>query len=104
MKRLYNVVRQQNLNTLATLLDTRNGSSEKKHKIISKCIRQRTIMQGMVAREKKQRKAKTTMGERHHRYIWYDSSSKQSGGGQASILQRHLGSDQKKNPALVEQV
>ena len=33
------------------------------------------------------------MGERHHRYVWYDDSSKQSGGGQASISQRHLGSD-----------
>ena len=33
-------------------------------------------------------KAKTKMGERHHRYVWYDGSSKQSGDGQ-----RHLGSD-----------
>ena len=33
------------------------------------------------------------MGERHHWYVWYDGSSKQSGGGQASISQRHLGSD-----------
>ena len=33
------------------------------------------------------------MGERHHRYVWYDGSSKQSDGGQASISQRHLGSD-----------
>ena len=33
------------------------------------------------------------MGERHDRYVWYDGSSKQSGGGQASISQRHLGSD-----------
>ena len=33
------------------------------------------------------------MGERHHRYVWYDGSSKQSGGGQASISQGHLGSD-----------
>ena len=33
------------------------------------------------------------MGERHHRYVWYDGSSKQSGGGQASISQRHLGGD-----------
>ena len=45
------------------------------------------------SREKKQRKAKTEMGERHHRYVWYDGSRKQSGGGQASILQRHLGSN-----------
>ena len=44
-------------------------------------------------REKKQRKAKTKMGERHHRYVWYDGSSKLSGGGQASIPPRHLGSD-----------
>ena len=35
----------------------------------------------------------TKMGERHHRYVWYDGSSKQSGGGQASISQRHLGGD-----------
>ena len=37
------------------------------------------------------------MGERHHRNVWHDGSSKQSDGGQASILQRHsqryLGSD-----------
>ena len=33
------------------------------------------------------------MGERHHRYVRYDGSSKQNGGGQASISQRHLGSD-----------
>ena len=33
------------------------------------------------------------MGERHHVYIWYDDSSKQSGGGPASISQTHLGSD-----------
>ena len=33
------------------------------------------------------------MAERHHRYVWYDGSSKQSGGGQASISQRHMGSD-----------
>ena len=38
-------------------------------------------------------KAKTWMGEIHHRYVWYDGSSEQSGGGQASISQRHLGSD-----------
>ena len=45
------------------------------------------------SRKQKQRKAKTRMGERHHRYIWNGGSSKQSGGGQASISQRHLGSD-----------
>ena len=45
------------------------------------------------SREKKQRKAKTKMGERHHRYVWYDGSSKQSGGGQALISQINLGSD-----------
>ena len=45
-------------------------------------------MQDMIAR-----KAKTKMGERHDRCVWYDGSSKQSGGGQASISQRHLGSD-----------
>ena len=35
------------------------------------------------------------MGERHHRHVWYmyNDSSKQSGGGPASISQRHLGSD-----------
>ena len=35
------------------------------------------------------------MGERHHRYVWHDGSSKQSGGGgggQASISQIHMGS------------
>ena len=32
------------------------------------------------SREKKPRKAKTKMGERHHRYVWYDESGKQSGG------------------------
>ena len=26
-------------------------------------------------------------------YVWYDDSGKQSGGGQASVSQRHLGSD-----------
>ena len=57
-------------------------------------------MQGIVAVnhgswEKKQGKARATVGERHHRYVWYDDSSKQSGGGQASIPQIsiHLGSD-----------
>ena len=45
------------------------------------------------SQEKKPRKAKTKMGERHHGYVWNDDSSKQSGGGQASISQRHLGSD-----------
>ena len=40
-----------------------------------------------------QRKAKTKMGEIHHRYVWYDINSKQSGGGQTSVSQRHLGSD-----------
>ena len=45
------------------------------------------------SREKKQRKAKTKMGERHHIYVWYNGSSKLSGGGQASILQIHLGSE-----------
>ena len=39
------------------------------------------------SREKEQRKAKPTMGEIHHIYIWCDGSSKQSGGGQASISQ-----------------
>ena len=33
------------------------------------------------------------MGERHHRYVWYDGNGKQSGGRQASISQRQLGSD-----------
>ena len=40
-----------------------------------------------------QRKTKTEMGERRHGYVWYDGSSKQSDGGQASISQRHLGRD-----------
>ena len=33
------------------------------------------------------------MGEIHHRYVWYDDSGKQSGRGQASVSQGHLGSD-----------
>ena len=33
------------------------------------------------SREKKPRKAKTKMGERHHIYVLYDGSSKQSGRG-----------------------
>ena len=41
-------------------------------------------------------KANTTMGDTHHRYVWYDGSSKQSGGG-------HLGSDvlRIKNPVCM---
>ena len=39
------------------------------------------------SREKKQRKATTKMGERHHRYVRYDDSGKQSSGGPASISQ-----------------
>ena len=55
---------------------------------------EKTIMQVLNGcRENKPRKAKTKMGEIHHRYVWYDGSGKQSGGGQASISQRHLGSD-----------
>ena len=46
-------------------------------------------MQGMLAGKE----AKTKMGERHHGCVWCDESSKQSGGGLASISQRHLGSD-----------
>ena len=45
------------------------------------------------SREKKSRKAKTKMGVRHHRDVWYDGSSKQSGRGQPAIFQIHLGSD-----------
>ena len=45
------------------------------------------------SREKKQRKTKTKMGERHNRYVWSDGRSKQSGEGQAAIAHRHLGSD-----------
>ena len=48
---------------------------------------EKTIMQGMVAGNRSRGK------QRHHRYVWYDGSSKQSGGGQAPISQRHLGSD-----------
>ena len=55
---------------------------------------EKTIMQGMVAsRETKWRKAKTKMGGRHHRYIQYDGNRKSSGRGEATIWQRHLGSD-----------
>ena len=43
--------------------------------------------------EKAHWKAKTKMGERHRRYIRYDGNSKQSTEGQASMPQRHLGSD-----------
>ena len=43
--------------------------------------------------EKKQRKAKTKMGEVHNIYIWYDDNSNYSGGEQASISERQLGSD-----------
>ena len=43
------------------------------------------------SREKKPRKAKTEMGERHHGYVRYDDSGKQSGRGPETIL--HLGSD-----------
>ena len=45
------------------------------------------------SREKKPRKAKIKMGEIHHKYVRYDDSGKQSGGGPASISQIHLGSD-----------
>ena len=48
-------------------------------------------MQGMVAG--KRSRGKTEMEEIHHGYVWYDGSSKQSGGGQASISQIHLASD-----------
>ena len=33
------------------------------------------------------------MGKRHNRYVRYDDSGKQSGGGPASISLPHLGSD-----------
>ena len=51
-------------------------------------------MQGMVARKltKEIAKDKTKMGDRHHRYVWYDGNSNQSGGRQAPISQRRLGS------------
>ena len=39
------------------------------------------------SREKKPRKAKTEMGERHHGYVRYDDSGKQSGGGPETISQ-----------------
>ena len=39
------------------------------------------------SREKKPRKAETEMGERHHIYVRYDDSGKQSGGGPATISQ-----------------
>ena len=41
----------------------------------------------------KPRKRSDKDKEIYHRYVWYDDSSKQSGGGQASISQRNLGSD-----------
>ena len=47
-------------------------------------------MQGMVAGKRiKQRKAKTNMGEIHHRYGWYDQgrrSGYESGGGDAAYM------------------
>ena len=46
-------------------------------------------MQGVVA-------GKRSRGrpiQRWEKDVWYDGSRKQSGGGQASISQRHLGSD-----------
>ena len=52
-------------------------------------------MQCMVAGKRSRgnpRKRREKDKEIHHRYVWYDGSSKQSGGGQASISQRHLGS------------
>ena len=48
------------------------------------------------SREKKQRKTKIKMGEIHYIYVWYTGNNKQSGGGQASISQTHLGSDVRK--------
>ena len=45
-------------------------------------------MQGMIAGKRSRGKPMPTeMGERHHIYVWYDDSSKQSGGRQASISQ-----------------
>ena len=74
---LYNFVRRQKLKYFGHV--TRHDGLEK------------TITSARNGRrEKKPRKAKTKMRKRHHRY---DGSSKQSGRGQASISQRHLGSD-----------
>ena len=39
------------------------------------------------SREKKPRKAKTEMGERHHGYVRYDDSGKQSGRGPETVSQ-----------------
>ena len=74
MNWLYNFVRRQKLKYFGhvtrhnglekTIINARNGS-----------------------REKKPRKAKTKMGERHHIYVWYDDSGKPSGGEQASVSQ-----------------
>ena len=52
------------------------------------------------------------MGERHHIYCaWYDDSSKQSGGGQASSInfaetsgQRHPGEDMLREEAISRKV
>ena len=96
---MYNFVRRQKLKYFGHV--TRHNGLEK------------TIMQGMVAgkrsREKKPRKAKTEMGERHHGYVRYDDSGKQSGRGPETILQWHLGSDvltricsEKKNTFLLQ--
>ena len=50
-------------------------------------------MQSMVAGKRSQDKDGRNTSHIPRLYVWYDGSSKQSGGGQASISQRHLGSD-----------
>ena len=50
---------------------------------LNKCVRRKEWWNG-----KRQTKAKTRMGEIHHRYIWYDDNSKLSGGGQAKTVEQ----------------
>ena len=75
---MYNFVRRQKLKYFGHV--TRHNGLEK------------TIMQGMVAGKRSRGKPRQ-MGERHHGYVRYDDSGKQSGRGPETISQWHLGSD-----------
>ena len=65
-------------------------------------------MQGMVAgketEESRDKGGRNTSHKSHRAYVWYDGSSKQSGVGQASISQRHLGSVVLKRSILREEI
>ena len=94
---LYNFVRRQNLKYFGHV--TRHNGLEK------------TIMQGMVAGKRSRGKPRQRCEKDiTDTFGTYDDSSKQSGGGPASISQRHLGSDvlmricsEKKNPLELSQ-